>query len=87
MAFNKTPQTVEDLADEALDGFEKLLDPVTFKAMHNVLSDLYATHPVMRRLADEALVDARPQRLESDEQMKPGMEDLEPKSTRKSDAQ
>lgn len=87
MSQNKAPQTVEDLADEAMEGFESLLRPATFKAIHMLVSDLYATHPVMRRLADEALVDARPQRLESDEQLKPGAEEPATNPSRKSDAQ
>lgn len=70
----KRPQTIDDLADEALVGFEKLLRPSTYSAIHSMLGHLYATHPVMSRLADEALVDTRAGRLESDEQVRPGVE-------------
>jgi hypothetical protein len=86
VSATKQPKTVEDLADESMEGFETLLRPSTFKAIHTLVSDLYATHPVMRRLADEALVDSRAPRVESDEQLKPGAEEPEATSARKSDA-
>ncbi len=55
MSETKRPQSLDGLVDEALEGFENLLCPITYRAMRNLIEDLYETHPVMRRFADEAL--------------------------------
>ncbi len=70
----KRPHTIDDLADEALEGFDKLLNPETYEFVHSLLGQLYTSHPVMSRLANEALVDVRPETVASDEQIKPGVE-------------
>lgn len=81
----KPPQTVDDLADEALEGFEELLSVRSYAAIHSLLGDLYTSHPVMKRLADEALVDGRAARLKSEEVLKPGVELPEQPPMRKLD--
>lgn len=80
------PQSIDDLADEALEGYEKLLSPRSYAAIHSLIGRLYTTHPVMSRLADEALVDARGATLASEENIKPGVELPPAPATRKSDA-
>lgn len=55
----KLPETVDDLADEALEGFEHLLSARSYAAIHSLLGDLYTCHPVMKRFAEEALAEAR----------------------------
>jgi hypothetical protein len=55
MNDKKRPKTIDDLADEGLEGFEGLLCPATYQVIHDLLCDLYTSHPVMSRLAEEAL--------------------------------
>jgi hypothetical protein len=66
MNDKKRPKTIEDLADEGLDGFEELLCPATYQVIHDLLCDLYTTHPVMSRLAQEALSQSNAERSESE---------------------
>lgn len=49
------PSTVEELAEAEADSWDHLLGPGTREAMKRLLADLYATHPVMKRLAEERL--------------------------------
>ncbi len=51
----KPPASVEDLADEAMEGWEHAFGPAEFAAMREVMADLYASHPVISKLGDEAL--------------------------------
>ncbi len=51
----KQPASVEDLADEAMAGWEHAFGPEEFAVMRAIMADLYATHPVLSTLADEAL--------------------------------
>ena len=45
------PSTIEELAEEEAESWDHLLGPSTRDAMKRLLADLYATHPVMKRLA------------------------------------
>jgi hypothetical protein len=51
------PSTIEELAEEEAESWDHLLGPSTRDAMKRLLADLYATHPVMKRLAEERLGD------------------------------
>jgi hypothetical protein len=66
MNDKKRPKTIEDLADEGLEGFEELLCPATYQVIHDLLCDLYTTHPVMSRLAQEALSQSNAEPSESE---------------------
>jgi hypothetical protein len=56
---SKPPSTVEDLADEALAGWEGVFGPQQRAVLRTVLVDLFATHPTMAALAEERLVESR----------------------------
>lgn len=52
-------RTIEDLADEAMEGWDKLLGPTMLATIREHILELYETHPVMRQLAQEALLESR----------------------------
>jgi hypothetical protein len=53
-------EQLEELADEAVAGFEKLLDAEALQAVRHLFIDLYAVHPVMRALGTEHFGDRVP---------------------------
>lgn len=55
----RIPKTVEDLADDVLERWRDFFDPVHRPAVRRLLITLYEHHPVMAKLAEEALVDSR----------------------------
>lgn len=53
------PTSIEDLADEAMEGWDAVLGPSSLASIRELILEMYETHPVMQRLAAEALVSAR----------------------------
>ncbi len=46
-------EQLEELADEAVAGFEGILDAETIAAARHLFIDLYLVHPVMKALGQE----------------------------------
>ena len=69
-------EQLEELADEAVAGFEKLLDAETLQAARHLFMDLYAAHPVMRALGAEHFGDRVPKLRSEENDLRP-FEDVE----------
>jgi hypothetical protein len=54
-----TPKSIEDLADEALDGWEDVLPPALAASVKDLVALLYETDPTMKQFADEAVAASR----------------------------